>query len=98
MSLPVTFHPAARVEFIEAAARYEAQRLRLGIEFLAEIERCVTLAADQPQLYAVVFKNVRHVTARRFPYSIYFRTGAQGLVVLAVFHSRRNPAVWQRRK
>ena len=56
MTLPVTFRSAARAEFIEAAAWYEAQCLNLGVEFIAEIERCVALVAEQPKLYAVVHK------------------------------------------
>src|SRR4051794_30368580 len=65
MSLQITFRRAARAEFIEAAAWYEAQRPNLGAEFIAEIERCVALAAQQPDLYAVVEKDVRRIAARR---------------------------------
>lgn len=97
MSLPVSFRRAARAEIIEATARYEAQRPGLGVEFVTEIDRCVALAAEQPLLYAVVHKDTRRVTARRFPYSVYFRTATDRIVVLAVFHGSRNPAIWQRR-
>lgn len=97
MSLPVTFHRAARAEFIEAAAWYDAQRSSLGVEFITEIERCIALAAEQPQLYAVVHKNIRRITAERFPYSVYFRVEQRRLVVLAVFHGSRNPLIWQTR-
>ena len=97
MSLQITFRRAARAEFIEAAAWYEAQRTNLGVDFIAEIERCIALASEQPQLYAVVEKNIRRVTARRFPFSIYFRAEARRIVVLAVFHGRRDPAIWKGR-
>jgi plasmid stabilization system protein ParE len=55
------------------------------------------LAAEQPQLYALVHKGMRRVTAERFPYSIYFRAEARRIVVLAVFHGSRDPTIWQRR-
>lgn len=97
MSLAVTFRRAARSEFVEAAARYETQHPGLGVAFIAEIERCIALAAAQPQSYAVVHDNTRRVTARRFPFSVYFRSEARRIVVLAVFHSSRDPAVWQNR-
>ena len=58
MTLPVTFRRAARAEFIEAAAWYEAQCLNLGVEFIAEIERCVALVAEQDKLYAIVYKGI----------------------------------------
>lgn len=98
MSLPVTFHRAARAEFIAAAACYEAQRPDLGAEFIAEIERCVALAAEQPQIYAVVRANTRRITAHRFPFSLYFRAESRRIIVLAVFHGSRDPMIWQRRE
>lgn len=51
----------------------------------------------QPQLYAVVHKGMRRVTAERFPYSVYFRAETRRVVVLAVFHGSRDPAIWQHR-
>ncbi len=50
MNLSVTFRRAARAEFIEAAAWYESQRPGLGVEFIAEIERCVDAAAETHDL------------------------------------------------
>ena len=41
-------------------------------------------------------KYVAEVT-RRFPFAVYFRIRSDALVVLAVFHGRRDPTVWQRR-
>lgn len=97
MTLQVSFRQAARTEFIEAAAWYESKRPLLGVEFVAEIERCVALAAEQPQLHAVAYRGLRRVICRRFPYGIYFRVTAQRIVVMAVFHSSRDPAIWQGR-
>jgi toxin ParE1/3/4 len=97
MSLPVTFHRAASTEFIEASECYETKRVGLALEFIAEIERCVSLASQHPQQFAVVREEIRRVVAQRFPYSVYFRTEKHRIVVLAVFHSSRDPAIWQAR-
>lgn len=97
MTLAVVFRRPARLELIEAARRYEALRPGLGSEFIAEIERCIARAAENPQAYAVVVKNIRRVTAHRFPYSIYFRAEMERMIVLAVFDGRRDPAIWQGR-
>lgn len=81
MSLGVTFRRAARSEFIEAAARYEAQRPGLGATFITEIERCVASAAERPVAYPVVHNDTRRVTAKRFPFSVYFCLEARRIVV-----------------
>jgi hypothetical protein len=54
MSLEIGFRAEARAEFVEAAAWYEAWRPGLGTEFIAEIERCITGAAQKPEPYFVV--------------------------------------------
>ena len=97
MSLPVTFHRAASAEFIEAGAWYETKRVGLAIEFMAEIDRCVSLASEHPLQFAVVREDIRRVVANRFPYSVYFREEKNRIVVLAVFHGSRVPAIWQSR-
>ena len=71
MSLPITFHRAASAEFIEASAWYEGQRLGLALEFMAEMDRCVSLAAEHPLQFSVVRDDIRRVVANRFPYSVY---------------------------
>lgn len=97
MSLPVAFHRAASSEFIEASAWYETKRIGLALEFMAEIDRCVSLASIQPLQFAVVREDIRRVVANRFPYSVYFRAEQNRIVVLAVFHGSRDPAIWQAR-
>ena len=97
MSLPVSFHRAASAEFIEASTWYEGKRLGLGIEFISEIERCISLASSHPLQFAVVREDIRRIVANRFPYSVYFRTDGSRIVVLAIFHGNRNPSIWQTR-
>jgi len=97
MSLPITFHRAASEEFIEASVWYESKRLGLALEFMAEIDRCVSLASEHPLHFAVVREDIRSVAANRFPYSVYFRAEEHCIVILAVFHCSRDPAIWQAR-
>ena len=94
MSLPITFHRASSEEFVEANTSYESKRAGLALEFIAEIDRCISLASKNPLQFAVVREDIRRVVANRFPYSIYFRAEQHRIVVLAVFHGSRNPVIW----
>ncbi|MBT9612948.1 MAG: type II toxin-antitoxin system RelE/ParE family toxin [Burkholderiales bacterium] len=91
------FHRATSAEFIEATAWYESKRSGLALEFMTEIDRCVSLASEQPLQFAVVSQDIRRVVAKRFPYSVCFRAEQHHIVVLAVFHSHRDPAIWRAR-
>ena len=97
MTLRVVFRRAARLEFEEAAVWYNERRPGLGEEFLREIDEAIERAAAAPQRYPLVSGDVRRSVARRFPYTVFFRVRGSTLVVLAVFHARRDPAIWQRR-
>ena len=97
MTLRVVFRRAAKGEYEDAAAWHDERRPGLGEEFIVEIEEAIAKAAAAPEHCSIVLGNVRRTVARRFPFSIYFRVRNNALVVLAVFHGRRNPAIWQRR-
>ena len=93
MSLPIALHRAASAEFIEASAWYEGKRLGLGLEFITEIDSCISRASENPLQFAVVREDIRRVVAYRFPYSIYFRAEIHRIIVLAIFHGNRDPAI-----
>jgi len=97
MTSRVVFRRAAQAEFLEAAARYEQQRTGLGEEFLREVEATIDRVADAPLMHPLVTGDVRRTVTRRFPYSIFFRHRGETVVVLAIFHGRREPRIWQGR-
>jgi plasmid stabilization system protein ParE len=97
MTLEVVFLRAARAEFDSAALRYDLQRAGLGMQFISEINRVIDLASTHPERFPVKYLEIRRARARRFPYSVYFRSEATRIVVLSVFHARRNPTRWRER-
>jgi plasmid stabilization system protein ParE len=97
MTLRPFFRKAARLEYDEAAMWYESQKTGLGSEFVAEIERALLQACEMPQRFPTMIQDVRRVRVRRFPYSVFFRVRDSSVVVLSVFHARRNPMVWRER-
>ncbi len=97
MSLRVVFRRAARHDFDEAASWYDERRAGLGGEFMIEIDRAVSMASNNPRHFPIMYRDIRCVRVRRFPYSVFFRAETMRIVVPAVFHARRDPAIWKRR-
>ena len=62
---------------------YETKRvgLTLALEFMSEIDRCVSLASEHPLQFPIVREDIQRVVANRFPYSVYFR--AEKLALLS---------------
>jgi plasmid stabilization system protein ParE len=98
MTLKVVFRKAARAEFDAAALWYKRRHPSLGLRFVAEIDRAVELAVANPIRFPMKHGQIRCVQARRFPYSVFYLVESERIVVLAVFHARRDPAIWQKRK
>jgi toxin ParE1/3/4 len=69
----------------------------LGALFLHEVDHQVERLATNPLHFPEVFRELRRVRLRTFPYSLYFRPTPDGLYVMACFHSSRDPRVWQGR-
>ncbi len=97
MSRPLRLLPDAKAEFDDAADRYERQQVGLGLDFLARVGDVLTRIAANPRLHAAVGGDVRKAVVRRFPYVVLYREDAGEVVVIAVFHTSRDPSIWQGR-
>ena len=97
MNRLVIFMPEARVEVIEAQDWYEVKADGLGAAFRHELERVVERLVENPMHFPIMVRDVRRARLLRFPYALYFRSTSDGVVVLACFHSRRDPQSLQAR-
>ena len=97
MTLPIVWLPEAVEELVEAHAWYKAIRPELGDRFTRAVEAAVKAIAERPLQFQIVHRDRRRVGVRRFPYGLFFEVQEDRIVVIACFHSKRNPARWQRR-
>jgi hypothetical protein len=68
MSLPIVFEPEVEAGVDEAYRWYERQRHGLGEDFLAAVRATLGRIQLNPELQAVVYREVRRALVRRFPY------------------------------
>ena len=97
MSLPVVLRDEAQAEFDEAFDWYDAQRPGLGTEFVAEVQKVFDHIAASPLARPVAWADIRKAAVRRFPYCVFYRPHPDRVEVLAVFHTSRDPSIWQGR-
>jgi len=94
----VGFRPAAAADIDAAYEWYEEQRLGLGEEFLAAIDKAMRFIVENPDAYPTVHRGTRRILLGRFPYGLYYRIAGDQLVVVACMHAARHPLRWQSRK
>lgn len=84
---------------VEAVVRwYERQRSGLGRDFLRELRAAYARILAGLLGYQGVRWDTRRALLRRFPYAVYFLVDGDVVVVVAVLHTSRDPAEWQRRR
>jgi toxin ParE1/3/4 len=96
--MPLFIEPEAEEDIVAARDWYELQRQGLGDDFELCLEAGLQIAEKKPKAFQKVYKSIRRVLIRRFPYLIFFVEQSGTVVVIAVFHVRQNPADWKKRR
>ena len=97
MSRDIVVRSVAESELAEAFDWYEDRLAGLGADFLLSVDAALQAIARNPEQYPAVHKTIRRALTRRFPYEIFFVVEEERVVVLAIFHAKRDPKKWQNR-
>ena len=96
--IDVATHPAAQREYQAAIGWYQVQNRAAARRFVAEVDRVMARIAAHPAHYGWYDDEFREAGLRRFPYSLIYRVGPGGdVLIVAVAHASREPGYWQRR-
>ena len=91
----VNIQPGAIADADVAAAWYEGQRSGLGIELILEFDAAIERAAEYPESYEILYRGVRRVLLRRFPYAMYYIIDHNIVEIFAVIHQHEEPSAWK---
>ncbi len=97
MSRDVVVRREAEAELVAAFAWYEEQVPGLGAAFLLAVEAVIESIGRNPMRHPLVYKSVRQALTRRFPYKVLYLVEDSRVIVLAIFHAKRNPERSQER-
>ncbi|MDR1265849.1 MAG: type II toxin-antitoxin system RelE/ParE family toxin [Propionibacteriaceae bacterium] len=92
MSQRLRFHPAVASDLSEAADYYAQADPDLPRRLRADLRQSLDLVEAFPYLGGTIFEIYRHITLRRFPHLAVYRIKGDVVRVLAVVHTRRDPA------
>jgi hypothetical protein len=70
------FHPAARLEFLEAIGFYESRQSGLGGSFSREVLAAIERICQAPGRWRLITPKLRRGLGHAYPYSIIYRQRA----------------------
>jgi toxin ParE1/3/4 len=94
MSQRLIFRPEAQKDVAEAAEWYDQQSAGLSLRFRAALDNTLAAIEENPRLHPQV---LRRALVRRFPFGIFYVPRTDGVIVVAVLHTARDPRLWRAR-
>jgi toxin ParE1/3/4 len=91
------FLPEADEEFREAVRYYESEAPGVGLAFIAELHRTISLVISQPRSAKRVRGSIRKKVLSHFPYSLLYSIESNLILIVAVAHHKRRPTYWRNR-
>lgn len=93
----VSFHVEAKAEYDAALAWYAARDTEAADDFDAEVTRVTGMMAEFPELGVPFDRRHRCWLLKKYPYGLYYRFVAGGILVVAVSHASQKPGYWKKR-
>lgn len=91
------FLPEADEEFREASRYYENEAPGVGLAFIAEVHRAISVVISHPRAAKKVRGTIRSKVLFHFPYSLLYSIESDLILIVAVAHHKRRPTYWQSR-
>jgi toxin ParE1/3/4 len=97
VSVPVILRPAAEADVDQIRADLDAVRLGLGDDFASRLREVLRRIEQMPELYGLVWRDVRAARLRRFRYVVYYIAFPDRVEVIAVLHGSRDASGFRSR-
>lgn len=88
------FSPAVPDELRLAIESYEGISTELGNRVREAFQRLFQVIKKNPELYAVVYDDIRIARVKPFPFLVHYRLTQRGPEIVAVFPAAGDSAAW----
>lgn len=97
MKYELLIKAGAQADITEGFQQYGKISSNLGDDFLQKLDDAFERILSAPEMFAKVYREIRQMKIRRFPFVISYMLDGDQVVVLAVLHGHRNPSAWKSR-
>jgi len=90
--------PQAEQDLKESTEFYKEVSDDLCNKFILAVDSSFIDIRRNPQAFPKTWKEIRKYVVSDFPFCIFYVDETDVINILAVFHSKRNPQIWRKRK
>ncbi|MDP3433967.1 MAG: type II toxin-antitoxin system RelE/ParE family toxin [Bacteroidota bacterium] len=87
----------AEIDFDKSYEYYFEDSPKVADAFFRRINVSFENIKQNPFTFPVAYKNVRKYVMKKFPFVIYYQIVNSIIKVIAIFHTSRNPEIWNER-
>ena len=99
MKFKVEYNPDFFNDIVEAVDWYNEKQAGLGDRLFKKVKQQTKKLSTSPLHYAIKYDDIRCLTVDKFPYLLHYRVNEQTKTVKveAMFHTSRDPKIWNER-
>lgn len=87
----------AEVDFDKSFEFYFEDSPKVADTFFKQINHSFENIIQNPNSFPIAYKDARKYIVKKFPFVIYFRIADDIIQIIAIFHTSRNPEIWNER-
>jgi toxin ParE1/3/4 len=87
----------AEVDLENSYQYYAEESQNLAESFFKQISSGLEVVKKNPGSFPFAYKDVRKFVVKKFPFVIYYQLNESVIRVIAIFHTSRNPEIWNER-
>ncbi|WP_010419538.1 type II toxin-antitoxin system RelE/ParE family toxin [Anaerophaga thermohalophila] len=87
----------AEIDFDKSYEYYFEESPKVANAFFKRINISLEDIKQNPFTFPIAHKEVRKYLVRKFPFVIYYQIDNSTIKVVAIFHTSRNPEIWNER-
>lgn len=93
----IEFSDEAEIDLDESYEYYYDDSPKVADFFFQRISLSLEAIRSNPLLSPLVYKTIRKFVVKKFPFIIYYQIKETTIRVIAIFHTSRNPQIWNER-
>ncbi|MGV8135425.1 MAG: type II toxin-antitoxin system RelE/ParE family toxin [Mangrovibacterium sp.] len=87
----------AEIDLDKSYEFYSEESPKVAYSFYNQINSSLEDIKQHPGSFPIAYKDVRKYVVRKFPFVIYYQLVGAVIRVIAIFHTSRNPEIWNDR-